>query len=136
MQCLSWKCCKVALCNELSALGAQDPSSSDAITFSAQGKPHLPPHVPIQIHVIYKGVNIRRTIVDEGALTCVMSLSCWKGLGSLEIVPSQSMLKDFDGHVFKPHGIVPLFPVMLSGKTMTVEVEVVDMPIDYNLLLG
>ena len=74
--------------------------------------------------------------MDEGASTCVMSLSCWKGLGSLEIVPSQSMLKAFDGHVFKPHGIVPSFPVMLGGKTVTVEVEVVDAPIDYNLLLG
>ena len=46
------------------------------------------------------------------------------------------MLKAFDGHVFKLHGIVPAFPVMLGGKSMTVEVEVVDAPIDYNLLLG
>jgi hypothetical protein len=45
--------------------------------------------------------------VDEEASTYVMSLSYWKGLGSPEIVPSQSMLKAFDGHVFKPHGIVP-----------------------------
>jgi hypothetical protein len=80
-------------------------------------------------------VNIRRTVVDEGASMCVMSLSCWKGLGFLNIVPSQSMLKAFDGHVFKPHGIVPAFPVTLGGKTMNVEVEVVDAPIDYNLLL-
>lgn len=74
--------------------------------------------------------------MDEGASTYVMSLSCWKGLGSLEIVPSQSMLKAFDGHVFKLHGIVPSFPVTLGGKTMNVEVEVVDAPIEYNLLLG
>ena len=46
------------------------------------------------------------------------------------------MLKFFDGHVFKPHGIVPMFPIMLRGKTVTVEVEVVNAPIDYNLLLG
>ena len=74
--------------------------------------------------------------MDEGASTYVMSLSCWQGLGSLEIVPSQSMLKSFYGHVFKPHGIVPSFPVTLGGKTVTMEVEVVDAPIDYNLLLG
>ena len=72
----------------LSSLGIQDPANSDAISFSTQGKSQLPPHVPIQIHVIYKGVNIRRKVVDEGALTCVMSLSCWKVLGSPEIVPS------------------------------------------------
>jgi hypothetical protein len=46
------------------------------------------------------------------------------------------MLKSFDGHVFKPHGIVPSFPVMHWGKTVNVEVEVVDAPIDYNLLFG
>ena len=46
------------------------------------------------------------------------------------------MLKAFDGHVFKLHRIVPSFPIMLGGKTVTVEVEVVDAPIDYNLLLG
>ena len=75
-------------------------------------------------------------MVDEGASTCVMSLSCCKGLGSPNIVPSQPMLKSFDGHVFKSHGIVPTFPMTLGGKTMNVEVEVIDMPIDYNLLLG
>ena len=58
-----------------------------------------------------------------------------KGLGSPEIVPSQSMLKAFDGHVFKPHGIVPSFPVTQGGKTVNVEVELSDAPIDYNLLL-
>ena len=46
------------------------------------------------------------------------------------------MLKAFDGHVFKPHGIVRTFPIMLGGKVVTVEVEVVDAPIDYNFLLG
>ena len=50
----------------LFALGVQDPSNLNAISFSTQGKPQLPPHVPIQIHVAYKGVNIRRTVVDEG----------------------------------------------------------------------
>ena len=75
-------------------------------------------------------------VVDERASTCVMSLSCWKGLRSLEIDPSQSMLKSFDGHVFKLHGIVPVFLVMLGDKTVSVEVDVVDAPIDYNMLLG
>ena len=60
--------------------------------------------------------------MDEGASICVMSLSYWKGLGSPKIVPSQSMLKAFDGHVFKPHGIFPSFPITLGGKTVIVEV--------------
>jgi hypothetical protein len=46
------------------------------------------------------------------------------------------MLIGFDGHSFLPHGILPAFPVQLGGKTVEVEVEVVDVPLDYNLLLG
>jgi hypothetical protein len=46
------------------------------------------------------------------------------------------MLTTFDGHSFCPHGILPAFLVQLGGKTVEVEVEVVDAPIDYNLLLG
>jgi hypothetical protein len=46
------------------------------------------------------------------------------------------MLTAFDGHSFCPHGILPAFPVQLGGKTVEVEVEVVDAPLDYNLLLG
>ena len=39
--------CPVQRSTLLSALGIQDPGSSDAISFSTQGKPQLPPHVPI-----------------------------------------------------------------------------------------
>ena len=46
------------------------------------------------------------------------------------------MLKAFDGHVFNHHGIVPAFPITLGGKTVDLDVEVVDALIDYNLLLG
>jgi hypothetical protein len=42
----------------------------------------------------------------------------------------------FDSHSFHPHGIPPTFPVQLGGKMVEVEVEVVNVPIDYNLLLG
>ena len=46
------------------------------------------------------------------------------------------MLNDFDGHSFWPQGILPAFLVELRGKTVEVNVEVVDVPLDYNLLLG
>jgi hypothetical protein len=38
------------------------------------------------------------------------------------------MLKAFDGHIFKPHGIIVAFPIELGGKTISIEVEVVLMP--------
>jgi hypothetical protein len=40
------------------------------------------------------------------------------------------MLKEFDGHTFNPHGIISIFPVTLGGKTISIEVEVVDAPLD------
>jgi hypothetical protein len=75
-------------------------------------------------------------IVDEGATTCVMSLIYWKSLGSP--TPSQfpTMLTAFDDHSFHPHGILIAFPFQLDGNTTEVDVDVVDAPLDYNLLLG
>ncbi len=59
-----------------------------------------------------------------------------EGFRISRLVPSGSMLKAFNAHTFKPHGIILVFPIELSGKTMEIEVEVVDAPMDYNLLLG
>jgi hypothetical protein len=75
-------------------------------------------------------------VVDEGASTCVMSLACWKAIGQPILSLSPTLLTAFDGHSFRPHGIIPSFPMQLGGKTVCVEVEVVDVPLDYNLLLG
>jgi hypothetical protein len=101
-------------------------------------KPRLPYHVVFQIVVAHPTKiftrNIFRMVVDEGASTCVMSLACWKAIGQLSLSPSPTLLIAFNGHSFRPHGIIPSFPVQLGGKSMCVEVEVVDAPLDYNLL--
>ena len=65
-----------------------------------------------------------------------MSFTCWQALGSPTLAASQNVLKAFDGHVFSPHGILTTFTIDLGGKTIIVEVEVVNAPLDYNLLLG
>ena len=65
-----------------------------------------------------------------------MSLSCWKALASPEIVPLNTLLTAFDGRSFCPHGILLDFKIKLEGKAVFVEVEVIDAPLDYNLLLG
>jgi hypothetical protein len=80
--------------------------------------------------------NIFHTVVDEGTSTCVMSLTRWKAIGQPALSPSPTLLTAFDGRSFRPHDIIPSFPVQLRGKTVCVEVEVVDAPLDYNLLLG
>jgi hypothetical protein len=75
-------------------------------------------------------------VLDEGTTTCIMSLTCWKALGSPQLTTSETILKYFDGHFFKPHRILPSLPIELAGKTVSVEVEVIDATLDYNFLLG
>jgi hypothetical protein len=75
-------------------------------------------------------------VIDEGATTCIMSMNCWKSLGSPQLTTLETILKAFDGHFFKPHGIFPSLPIELAGKTASVEVEVIDANLDYNILLG
>jgi hypothetical protein len=45
------------------------------------------------------------------------------------------MLKSFNGQYFRPHQIIPLFLMQLGGKIVTIKVEVVDSPLEFNLLL-
>ena len=82
------------------------------------------------------GKNICRTVLNEGMATCIMSLSCWRALGSPTLVSSLTILKAFDGHIFKPHGILTALPIKIGSKTVTIDVEVIDSPLDYNLLFG
>jgi len=46
------------------------------------------------------------------------------------------MLRAFDGWGFHPHGLLQSLAIQLGGKTISIDVEVVDDPLDYNLLLG
>ena len=52
------------------------------------------------------------------------------------MVPSNTLLTTFDGRSFRPHGILSAFEIKFVGKAVSVEVEVIDAPLDYNLLLG
>ena len=65
-----------------------------------------------------------------------MSFACWKAIGSPPLNESQNTMKAFNGSSFKPYGDLPSFPITLEGKTIQVEVEVFDAPLDYNLFLG
>ena len=57
-------------------------------------------------------------------------------MGSPDLSKFSTMLTDFDGRLFRPHGILPSLKVDLGEKTVAIEVEVVDVPLDYNILLG
>ena len=81
-------------------------------------------------------MTFKHTMIDAGTVASMMSLSCSKGLGSLELSQSATMLTYFDGRSFRPYEILPSLKVQLGGKTVAIEVKVVDAPLDYNILLG
>ena len=88
------------------------------------------------IHVECLSKTVKSTVIDESTAASVVSLVCWKGLGSPELSKCATMLTTFDGRSFWSHDILPSLKVRLGGKTIAIEVEVVDAPLDYNLLLG
>ena len=121
----------------LQAIGAVDSTDASLLSFDPENsEPRLPHSIALQISIGCLRKQVHRTVLDEGATTCIMSYTCWQALGSPTLTASQTVLKAFDGHLFSPHGILVAFPIELGGKTVTVEVEVVNAPLDYNLLLG
>ena len=121
----------------LTAIGAIDPNNYLMITFDMLNlKKRLPRHMAFHIRSTYWKFNTFRTVVDEGASTCVMSLSCWKVIGSPTVVPSATFLTTFDGPSHKVHGIVPDLPIYVGGGIVNIEVEIVDARLDFNLMLG
>jgi hypothetical protein len=119
------------------AIGGINPTDTKLTIFDLEDHiPRLPPQLEFQIQVVVENKNIFRTIIDEGASTCVMSVTCWKSIGSPVLTESQNTIKYFNGTRFKPYGVLPSLSIMLEGKVTNVEVEVFDAPLDYNLLLG
>ena len=119
-------------------MGTVDPANDQMIVFDAHQSEHppLPASVAFQILVKIWNANVSRCIIDEGASTCVMSTLVWKQLGSPELAPSMITLRAWDGHASQPIGLFRNCPITLAGKTVCVEVEVIDAPLDYHILLG
>jgi hypothetical protein len=110
----------------LTTLGSTETCNPSTIMLDTTDlKPCLPYHVAFQIVVAHPTKtftqNIFRMMVDEGASTCVMSLACWQAIGQPTLSPSPTLLTAFNGHSFRPHGIIPTFPVHLGPKTVCVE---------------
>jgi hypothetical protein len=67
----------------LKAIGGIDPTDTNLIVSDLEYHiPRLPHQLDFQIQVIVENKNIFQTIVDEGASTCVMSITCWKAIVS------------------------------------------------------
>ena len=121
----------------ISVIGVVDPNNSLVLTFDMLNvKKRLPHHMTFQIESTYWKANIFQIVIDEGASTCIMSLSCWNAIGSPFVVPSPTLLTAFDGHSHRPHAIIPTFPICVGGKVINIKVEIIDDNLYCNLLLG
>jgi hypothetical protein len=61
----------------LKVIGGINPTDTNLIIFYLEDHiPRLPPQLAFQIQVIVSDKNICRTVIDEGASTCVMSITC------------------------------------------------------------
>ena len=67
---------------------------------------------------------------------CIMSLNCWKNLGSPTLNQPPTILKAFDESGFRPYTILEAQPIEVEGKNVNLDVEFFDAPLDYNLILG
>jgi hypothetical protein len=112
-------------------LGAVDPDDTRLITFDLDiGEPCLPALVAFQKPVKIWNITVHRCIIDEGASTCIMSKIVWKKLGSPELVSSAITLKSYDGQPSSPEGLFQNVPMELRGKTILIDIEVIDAPLD------
>jgi hypothetical protein len=57
-------------------------------------------------------------------------------LGSPELLSSSHELLSFDKRPSEYLGVLPQLPISLGGKTILVDVIVVQGPLDFNMLLG
>lgn len=99
-------------------------------------KPPLSHQLAFQVQIFSKGKGIHITVINEGASTYIMSASCWLALGSSTLSLLLNSLKAFGGHTFIPKGCLDSYPINLYGKMVTMDIEVVNKKLEYNLLLG
>jgi hypothetical protein len=116
----------------------EPPPSNEAIHFDwdVLTGPRLPSYIPFQITVQVCGRDVTKTLIDEGSSVSILSSIAWKALGCPPLAPVTQNLLAFNRRTSQPLGTLPQFPVTLGGKTVFIDVMVVQDPLDFSLLLG
>jgi hypothetical protein len=114
------------------------PLSNEAIHFDWDviTGPRLPSHFLFQITVQVCGQDVPQTLIDEGASVSILSSFAWQALGCPPLAPVTQNLLSFNKRTSQPLGTLPQFPVTLEGKTVFIDIMVVQDPLDFSLLLG
>jgi hypothetical protein len=75
-------------------------------------------------------------LIDEGSSVSILSSIAWHALGCPPLAPVMHNLLSFNKITSQPLGTLPQFLVTLGGKTVFIDVMVVQDPLDFSLLLG
>jgi hypothetical protein len=116
----------------------EPPPSNETILFNwgVLTRPCLPSHIPFQITIQVCGRDIPHTLIDEGSSVSILSSISWQALGYPPLVSITQNLLAFKRRTSQPLGTLPQFPITLGGKTVFIDVMVVQDPLDFALLLG
>jgi hypothetical protein len=116
----------------------EPPPSNEAIRFDwdVLTGPRLPSYIPFQITVQVCGRDVTKTLIDEGSSVSILSSIAWQALGCPPLAPVTQNLLAFNRRTSQPLGTLPQFPITLGGKTVFIDVMVVQDPLDFSLLLG
>jgi hypothetical protein len=74
--------------------------------------------------------------VDEGTSTSILSSSVWKVLGFHKLVYASHELLDFDRCPSEYLGVLPYLPISLGWNIVLVDVIVVQVLLDFNMIIG
>jgi len=114
------------------------PQSSHIVSFywNKLVEPQIPSFAFFQIRVEFYSRNISWCIVDEGASKSILSSSAWQDIGSPKLVLDTNQLLVFDRIPHEALGILPQWPIMVGGKVFLVDMNVMDGPLDFNMIIG
>jgi hypothetical protein len=96
----------------------------------------LPSYMPFQITVQVCGRDVPQTLIDEGSSVSILSSIAWQALGCPPLASVTQNMLAFNRRTSQPLGTLPQFPITLGGKTVFIDVMVVQDPLDFSLLLG
>jgi hypothetical protein len=116
----------------------EPPPSNEAIHFDwcVLTGPHLPSYIPFQITVQVCSRYVPQMLIDEGSSVSILSSIAWQALGCPSLVPVRHNMLSFNRRTSQPLGTLPQFPITLGGKTVFIDVMVVQDHLDFSLLLG
>ena len=107
----------------MSAIRGINPTDFNLICFDLENHvSRLPHHISFPIQVIINEKTIHMTVINEGASTCIMSITCWKAIGSPYLNQSPNTLEAFDRHDSRPFSVLLNLAITLEGKKIQVEV--------------